>query len=72
MKSIKKLDNKVNKYIVPLGVEKHLKRWKVKKDKIKNMAWWEEIQIDGLPRKVVEKLSIKISKRTSKRISFSY
>lgn len=48
MKSIKKLDNKVKRYIVPLGVEKHLERWKVDKDKIKNMAWWEEIQINGL------------------------
>ena len=45
---IKKIDKKVSKYIVPLGVENHLKRWKVKKDKIQNMAWWEETEISGL------------------------
>lgn len=47
-KTIKLIDNKVDKYIVPLGVEKHLERWKVKSSKITNMAWWEEININGL------------------------
>lgn len=48
MKSIKQLDSKVKKYIVPLGVEKHLERWNIKKTKIENMAWWEETEINGL------------------------
>lgn len=47
-KTIKLLDKKVNKYIVPLGIENHLKRWNVNSDKITNMAWWEEITIEGL------------------------
>lgn len=47
-KTIKLIDNKVDKYIVPLGVENHLERWKVSSDKITNMAWWEEININGL------------------------
>ena len=47
-KTIKLIDNKVDKYIVPLGVENHLERWKIKKDKITNMAWWEEISIEDL------------------------
>ena len=42
------IDKKVKKYIVPLGVENHLKRWKVKAEKITNMAWWEETEINGL------------------------
>ncbi len=46
--TIKKIDKKVNKYIVPLGVENHLERWGVDNNKISNMAWWEEININGL------------------------
>ena len=42
------IDPKVKQYVVPLGVENHLKRWKVKAEKITNMAWWEEIDINGL------------------------
>ena len=47
-KTIKLIDEKVDKYIVPLGIENHLKKWKVNSDKITNMAWWEEITVDGL------------------------
>lgn len=45
---IKEIDGKVSQYIVPLGVENHLERWNVQPDKIRNMAWWEEISVDGL------------------------
>lgn len=47
-KTIKALDEKVDRYIVPLGVENHLERWKVDEGKIQNMAWWEEIEVNGL------------------------
>lgn len=47
-KTIKLIDNKVDKYIVPLGVENHLEKWGVNSNKIINMAWWEEITINGL------------------------
>ena len=47
-KTIKLIDKKVDKYIVPLGIENHLERWNVNSDKITNMAWWEEIDINGL------------------------
>ena len=43
-----KMDRKVSKYVVPLGVENHLERWNIDKNKIINMAWWEEININGL------------------------
>lgn len=46
--TIKEIDKKVDKYIVPLGIENHLEKWGVDKDKIINMAWWEEVNIDGL------------------------
>lgn len=46
--TVQKLDSKVESYVVPLGVENHLERWKVDSSKIQNMAWWEEIEVDGL------------------------
>lgn len=45
---IREIDGKVSRYIVPLGVENHLERWKVNPEKITNMAWWEEVEISGL------------------------
>ena len=42
------IDAKVKHYVVPLGVENHLKRWNVAASKITNMAWWEETNIYGL------------------------
>lgn len=47
-KTIKQLDNKVKKYLVPLGVEKHLLKWKINKDRIITISWWEEIKIKDL------------------------
>lgn len=41
-KTIKALDGKVDKYIVPLGVSKHLLRWGIDKKKIEELAWWED------------------------------
>ena len=46
--TIKKIDDKVDRYIVPLGVENHLARWGVAAEKIVTMAWWEETEINGL------------------------
>lgn len=47
-RTIKKIDAKVKSYCVPLGVENHLIRWGVNPDKIHVMAWWDEIEINGL------------------------
>ncbi len=46
--TIRELDGKVKRYVVPLGIENHLERWHVDASKITNMAWWEEIEINGL------------------------
>ena len=46
--AIKKIDSKVKKYVCPLGVEKRLKKFGVDPDKITDMAWWEEIQLEGI------------------------
>ena len=47
-KSIKKLNKKTSKFVVPLGIDKDLERFGVDSNKITNMAWWEEINVDGL------------------------
>ena len=48
MDTLKKIDSKVDRYYVPLGIEKHLERWGVDAGKIQNMAWWEEYEYRGL------------------------
>lgn len=48
METIKTLNSKTDCFIVPLGVENHLERWGVSSNKIRNMAWWEEIDVNGL------------------------
>lgn len=47
-KTTKLLDKKVGRYIVPLGVDADLEKFRIDKPKIKNMAWWEETNINGL------------------------
>jgi L-ascorbate metabolism protein UlaG (beta-lactamase superfamily) len=46
--SIIRLKNKVNLFIVPLGVAAHLMRWGVKEERIKECNWWDEVKWEGL------------------------
>lgn len=46
--TIKAIDQKVDAYLVPLGVENHLERWGIDEDKVQNFAWWEDTKINGL------------------------
>lgn len=46
--SIKKLKDKVKQFFVPLGVGKHLERWGVDPQKIKEHDWWREFEFEGL------------------------
>ncbi|MFP4548919.1 MAG: MBL fold metallo-hydrolase [Fidelibacterota bacterium] len=48
MRSIKQLKSKTAKFIVPLGVDKHLQRWGVKQSKIIKLNWWEEVTLNNL------------------------
>lgn len=43
--TIKKLKDKVNYFIVPLGVGKRLANWGIPSDKIKSLDWWESTKI---------------------------
>ena len=40
-RTIKALKSKTDRFIVPLGVEKHLIKWGIDKNKIESLAWWE-------------------------------
>ncbi|BBF43140.1 outer membrane protein romA [Lachnospiraceae bacterium KM106-2] len=46
--TIREIEEKVTAYYVPLGVEKDLRRWGVKEEKVTNFAWWEEKSEFGL------------------------
>ncbi len=45
MNTIKEIDHKVASYYVPLGVEAHLIKWGVDKNKITIADWWDEFII---------------------------
>ena len=45
--TIKKIDSKVKRYIVPLGVDSILRGWNVAADKIDSLDWWESVTVDG-------------------------
>jgi len=46
--TIRQLHHKVRRFITPLGVGAHLKRWGVAAEKITEHAWWEEVVFEGL------------------------
>lgn len=46
--SILKLNKKVKRFIVPLGVAPHLIRWGIEEDRIEEHDWWDEFQYGGL------------------------
>ena len=47
-KTVQTLDKKTKLFIVSLGLEKHLLHWKISPKKVISLAWWENIQINGL------------------------
>lgn len=46
--SIKALESKVAHFFVPLGVSAHLESWGVDHERITELNWWDETQLDGL------------------------
>ena len=46
--TIMTLDDRVKTYLVPLGVESHLLRWGIHKEKIQTLDWWEETHVGGV------------------------
>lgn len=45
-KTIKKLNSKTASFIVPLGVEKQLLKWKIEEDKIIELDWWQQFKVN--------------------------
>ncbi|WP_299010579.1 MBL fold metallo-hydrolase [uncultured Shewanella sp.] len=46
--SIKHLAQTVKHFVVPLGVDKHLKKWQVPAANIHALDWWQSITIDNI------------------------
>lgn len=46
--TIKKLKDRIKKFIVPLGVGSHLERWGVELERIQECNWWDKADADGL------------------------
>lgn len=46
--TILSIDNKVKKYIVPLGLESCLLGWGIDKGKIETLVWYDKLCIDGI------------------------
>lgn len=46
--SIQKLQSKVGRFLVPLGVGRHLQAWGIEEARITECDWWECLEIDGL------------------------
>ncbi|WP_298776361.1 MBL fold metallo-hydrolase [uncultured Shewanella sp.] len=46
--SIKFLAQKVKHFVVPLGVDHHLKKWQVPTNTIHALDWWQSITLDGI------------------------
>jgi L-ascorbate metabolism protein UlaG (beta-lactamase superfamily) len=46
--SIKALNQKTEHFYAPLGVGNHLEYWGVEKERITEMDWWQETQLDGI------------------------
>lgn len=47
-KTIKSIDNRVKRYIVPLGVESCLEGWGVDAKKITTISWWENSKVNNV------------------------
>tara|TARA_B100000614_G_scaffold62960_1_gene55856 strand:+ start:155 stop:1252 length:1098 start_codon:yes stop_codon:yes gene_type:complete len=46
--TIKRIRDKVKQFIVPVGVDNHLRGWDVKEESIAKLNWNENISIDGI------------------------
>ena len=46
--AIRALDDKVGLFLTPLGVGDRLVRWGITRHKIRQLDWWQSVQVDGL------------------------
>ncbi len=48
MGTIQAIDGKVDRYIVPFGIENDLRRWGVDNEKLTALGWWEDATVGSL------------------------
>ena len=46
--TIRAIRDKVDAFVVPLGIDAILRGWGVEAEKIRALAWWETVEVDGL------------------------
>lgn len=46
--TVKAIDNRVQHYIVPLGVDSYLAGWGIDENKLHPLNWWESLELDGV------------------------
>jgi hypothetical protein len=46
--TVLKIKDKTNHFYVPLGIRVHLEAWGVASDRITELDWWENAQLDGI------------------------
>ena len=46
--TIKALKEKVDRFYMPLGVGAHIEHWGIPNEKIVELDWWDEVELDGL------------------------
>ncbi|MEQ9229461.1 MAG: MBL fold metallo-hydrolase [Cyclobacteriaceae bacterium] len=46
--TIKKLNEKVDRFYLPLGVGAHFEHWGVPAENITELNWWDEVEMEGL------------------------
>ncbi|MDN3671070.1 MBL fold metallo-hydrolase [Echinicola jeungdonensis] len=47
-KSIMKLKPKVNIWLVALGISRHLEKWEIPAQQVKEFDWWEAVEFQGI------------------------
>lgn len=46
--SIRKLSTKTNRWLVALGISRHLERWGIAAESITEFDWWDEMTLEGI------------------------
>ncbi len=46
--SIRRLRDKVDTFVTPLGIGEHLRNWGVEPERIVELDWWQDVELEGL------------------------
>ncbi|OHX66384.1 MBL fold metallo-hydrolase [Flammeovirga pacifica] len=48
LESIQRLRSKVKKYVVGLGIKRHLTSWEIDENDITEVDWWDQVSLEGI------------------------